>query len=143
MKLKGRTIIWLILSVVCIVLIYLLVYYFSFLSQFFEKDNASGELFKVVLTTIGGIGALIALYYAARRVQAMEKGNVDTRFNNAVGHLGSENPTVILGAVHALHQISIKHKSYTQVIHNLFCSYLRENSAKFYEKSEYEKNCPV
>ena len=101
-----------------------------------------GELFKVCLTTIAGIGALIALYYSAKRVQAMEKGNVDTRFNNAVGHLGSKNSTVVLGGIHALHQIAVKHKSYRQVVHNLFCSYLRENSANLYDKKTPDK-CPI
>ena len=71
---------------------------------------------------------------------------VDTRFNNAVGHLGNENHTVVLGGIHALHQIAVEHESYTQVVHNLFCSYLRENSAKLYEEVDFEKNkkkCPV
>jgi len=120
-------------------LIYLLVRNFVEISRFFEKDNSQGELFKVCLTALAGIGALVALYYSARRVRAVEKGNVDTRFSNAVGHLGNENHAVVLGGIHALHQIAVKHKSYTQVVHSLFCSFIRENSTKLYEKIDFEK----
>ena len=141
-----KRILLILLCLSIVVLIYLVVYNFTELSHYFERDNAQGELFKVCLTTFAGIGAFVALYYSAKRVQAMEKGNVDTRFNDAVGHLGSENHTVVLGSIHTLHQIAVKHKSYTQVVHNLFCSYLRENSAKLYESIDFEKTpnkCPV
>ena len=124
------------------ILIFLLVDNFSYLSTYFSENHPYGELFKVCLTVLAGIGAVIALRYNHRRVTAMEKGNVDTRFNNAVGHLGNDNHTVVLGGIHALHQIAVKHKSYTLVIHNLFCSYLRENSAKLYDTKIPDK-CPV
>ncbi|MDR0511013.1 MAG: pentapeptide repeat-containing protein [Rikenellaceae bacterium] len=127
-------------------LVMLVVYYVD-LSRFFGAGKAGqGELFKVCLTVVGGIGALIALYYSARRVRTMEKGNVDTRFNNAVGHLGSDNATVVQGGIHALHQIAVGNREYTRVVHNLFCSFLRENSAKLYEGIDFDTTpdkCPV
>ena len=82
----------------------------------------------------------------AEQIQVMYKGNVDTRFNNAVGHLGNANPSVVLCGIHALHQVAVDNKNYTQIVHNLFCSYLRENSAKLYENIDFEETpekCPV
>lgn len=73
------------------------------------------------------------------KIQENRKNNVDTRFNNAVIHLGSENPSVVLGGIHTLHQIAVEYKNYTQVVHDLFCSYLRENSAKLYERIDFQK----
>ena len=129
-----------IVALICFVLIP----YHSYFGEYFKPSSpyGYGELFRIYLTIVAGIIAIVALYYNHRRVTAMEKGNVDTRFNNAVGHLGDENPTVVLGGIHALHQIAVKHENYTQVIHNLFCSYLRENSAKLYDEEILDK-CPV
>jgi len=125
---------------------YLFIINFDKLSIYFVNNNPQGELFKVVLTSIGGLAALFVLYYTALRVRVMEKGNVEIRFNNAVGHLGSENPAVVLGGIHALHEIAVENDNYRRIVHNLFCSYLRENSAKLYEKIDFEKTpdyCPV
>ena len=148
---KNLTILWdngqkIILSIICLAVVILIVYVvrnFAELSEYFKKESphGEGELFKVVLTTIGGIGALFALYYTGKRVHVMEKGNVETRFNNAVGYFDNANPTVVLGGIHALHQIAVENKKYTQVVHSLFCSYLRENSAKTYEG--IDNYCPV
>ncbi|WP_375583926.1 pentapeptide repeat-containing protein [Cyclobacterium xiamenense] len=137
MRLK---IIYISTSIVGFALIYFLVAHFSDLSYFFAKDNPRGELFRVILSTIGGLGALIALYYVAKQVHAIEKGNIENRFNNAVGHLSNSNSTVVLGGIHVLHQIAIENKSYTRIVHNLFCSYLRENSASLYISPN---KCPV
>ena len=123
-------------------LLILFIYYFRCLSTYFVDGHAYGELVRVFLTALAGIGALVLVYYTGRRVIAMEKENIDTRFNNAVGHLGNTNHSVVLGGIHILHQIAIKHKSYTEIIHNLFCSYLRENSATLYTE-EMPDRCPV
>ncbi|MDR0832631.1 MAG: pentapeptide repeat-containing protein [Candidatus Symbiothrix sp.] len=134
---------------VVLVLIFILILFicnYECLSRFFTKDNPKGELFKVFLTVAAGIVACIALYYTAKRVTAIEKSNVDTRFNNAIGHLGNDNPAVVLGGIHVLHQIAIEHENYRQIVHNLFCSYLRENSATLYKgtgKSNPSIKCPV
>lgn len=117
-----------------ITLIILLICNFAEFSQNFAKDNPIGELIKVFLTLIAGIVAILVWHNGYKQIQIMYKGNVDTRFNNAVGHLNSENPTVVLGGIHALHQIAVNHKRYTQVVHSLFCSFLRENSSKLYDR---------
>ena len=134
----------------------------------FGKDNKHrGELVKVILTvftialTLGaGLVAFLVWYSTDEsvkemkeqtkrideQIQVMYKGNVDTRFSNAIEHLGSENSTVVLGGIHALYQIAVEDTNYTQIVHNIFCNYLRENSAKLYEKQEFKespKKCPV
>jgi len=129
----------------------LFVLYFKSISQcLFETQNNTtnplGELLKVCVTAIAGVGVFITFRYLGRQVRAMEKGNADTRFNIAVEHLGSNSPTIVLGGIHALHQIAVSDKNYTQVVHNLFCSYLRENSAKLNKAIDLEKTpekCPI
>jgi len=140
----------------CLSILFLFFYFFKDISNYFFKgENApQGELIKVILTFIAGIIALLVWHSGYKRVKVMEKqtektaeqirvmykGNVDTRFNSAVGHLGNSNPAVVLGGIHVLHQIAVEHKSYTQIVHNLFCSFLRENSANLYNTTN---KCPV
>lgn len=165
------------LSIIALVFVWLIPNFSDLSTHFSERSqykSGYGELFRVSLTTLAGLGALVALYISARRVQVMikqtqktaeqidvmreqvektaeqieimYKGNVDTRFNDAVEHLGNENHSAVLGGIHVLHQIAVEHENYTQVVHNLFCSYLRENSAKLYEGIDFEKmphKCPV
>jgi len=146
-KRNWKTILIVTMIVTGCVLLCLFFWFFGKISNhFFENETPQGELLKVFLTTIGGIVAIFALYYTAKRIKVMEKGNVETRFNNAVGHLGNANSAVILGGIHALHEIAVENKNYTKIVHNLFCSYLRENSAKLYENFDFEKTpdyCPV
>ena len=150
-----------VIAFVSIAIAGLFVFFFDFLSNYFwgKETSPKGELLKVVLTFVAGIVGILVWYTGHRRVKEMQKqtektdkqiqiifkGNVDTRFNNAVGHLSSENATVVLGGIHALHQIAIESKeNYSQVVHNLFCSYLRENSAKLYKNIVKEPDkCPV
>ena len=142
------------------VLLFLFIRNFSCLSVYFAQHHPYGELFRVFLAVVAGIGAIFIVYFTAKRVKVMEeqtkktaeqiqimyKGNVDTRFNNAVGHLGNEKSSVILGGIHALHEIAVENENYRKIVHNLFCSYIRENSAKLYEEIDFEKTpdqCPV
>ena len=124
---------WIIISCLFIValLYFVLIPNHSYFSEYFEPSSpyGYGELFRIYLTIVAGIIAIIALGYNHRRVTAMEKGNVDTRFSNAVGHLGNDKSSVILGGTHALHEIAVENKNYRKIVHNLFCSYIRENSA--------------
>ena len=144
------------------VLLLLFILNFKKLSVYFEYDTpyGYGELFRVFLTVVAGVGAVFIVYFTAKRVKVMEeqtkktvehiqtiyKGNVDTRFNNAVGHLGNEKSSVILGGIHALHEIAVENKNYRHIVNNLFCSYIRENSKKLNAEINFKKTpdkCPV
>jgi len=158
-----------ILIIIGVILLCLFFYFFGKISDFFffkenleiEKDNTpKGELLKVFLTAIAGIVAVFVWHTSYKRVKVMEKqtektteqikvmykGNIETRFNNAVKHLSNENSAIILAGMHVLQQIAVENEDYTKIVHNLFCSYLRENSAKLYEDIDFEKTpkyCPV
>ncbi|MCL2764510.1 MAG: pentapeptide repeat-containing protein [Treponema sp.] len=159
---KKRIVGIIIYITIIVLLLSLFVYFFENIAEyFFIQDNESrGELIKVFLAFIAGIVGFLVWNTSYKRVKVMEeqtkrtdkqieimyKGNVDTRFNNAVGNLGKKSRTVVLGGIHALHQIAFENENYTQVVHNLFCSYLRENSLKFYENIDLNKTpdrCPV
>ena len=151
------------ITLIIIGVIFLLLFFCFFgkiSDYFFENNKTQGELLKVFLTAIAGIVAVFVWHTGYKRVKVMEKQtektaeqiqvmykeNVDTRFNNAVGHLGNEKHSIILGGIHALHEIAVENKNYRQIVHNIFCSYIRENSAKLYEKVDFEKMpdyCPV
>ncbi|MCL2306333.1 MAG: pentapeptide repeat-containing protein [Planctomycetaceae bacterium] len=57
------------------------------------------------------------------------------QFKNAIGLLGSENPTVVLGGVHALHNLAKNSETYRQPVFEVFISFIREETAK----PEYQK----
>lgn len=113
-----------------------------------NKDR-NGELFKLVLTVIGGTGVLYSLYLSYKRMIATNKGlqlqsiainkqseqlelsrngQVDERFKNAVEHLGNDKEPIILGGIVELHQIAKEDKDkYAAVVFNILTSFLRSN----------------
>jgi len=124
----------------------LLIVFFDDVSPvvFGQYQMPRDEIFTVILTSVGVIAVIVALYYAAKYLPKLKKYNAGVRFNNAVGHLGSVSPTVVLGGIHDLHQIAINNNDYTMLVHNLFCSYIRENSTQLYSNIENESGkCPV
>lgn len=125
-----------------IALIFLIALFYPTATFFFEETgkNAMGELLKVVLTVIVAICGLYALRLNANRIKVMSKGNTDTRFNNAVTQLGSENEAVALGGVYALHEIARENEyTYLNVVHDILCGYVRSESVARYRKFEKEK----
>lgn len=124
-----------------IALIFLIALFYPTATFFFEETgkNAMGELLKVVLTVIVAICGLYALRLNANRIKVMSKGNTDTRFNNAVTQLGSENEAVALGGVYALHEIARENEyTYLNVVHDILCGYIRSESVARYKKHEKE-----
>lgn len=85
------------------------------ISLFLYPDNLdrNGEVVKLTLSVIGGIGVLLGLYIAHKRAMITEKTvenqskqlehaqkwQIDERFKNAVEHLGSDKEAIILGGV--------------------------------------------
>ena len=153
-------------SILAILIPFLLFYFWENIIYFWEKtsnyffkdDNApKGELLKVFLTFVAGIIAVLVWHTSYRRAKATEKqmqmtekqmkmtekNNTESYFNNTVMHLSNENPTVVLSGIHVLHQIAVENKSYAQIVHNLFCSFLRENSAKLYDEKTPQNKCPI
>jgi len=115
------------------------------IADFFFDKNPYGELLKVILTSIGGIFVIYGLFLNNKRIKQQnrqnsitESSNSDKRYSDAVGYLGSDNSTSILGGVYTLYQLAKEDKRYRPIVANLLCSYLRENCDKLNEK--YEEN---
>lgn len=115
------------------------------ISCFLYPDNQdrNGEVVKLTLSVIGGIGVLLGLYIAHKRAMITErtvenqgkqlehaqKSQIDERFKNAVEHLGSDKEAVILGGVVELHQIAQENsKTYGEVVFNILTSYIRSQT---------------
>ena len=137
----------------------LIVYFFDNIGFYlFGEKNYRGELIKLVLTFGTGITSFLTWYNSYKKnakikeeqtnqqIQIMETNNEYVHFNNIIGHLGDNNLIVILEGINALQEIAVNNKNYTKRVHNLFCTYLRENSSKLYENIDFEKTpdkCPV
>jgi len=53
------------------------------------------------------------------------------QFKNAIEHLGSEKQTVVLGGVHALHNLAMNYpKDYSLQVFEVLCSFIREETTK-------------
>jgi len=62
------------------------------------------------------------------------------QFKNAVDHLGNEKQAVVLGGVHALHNLATTFpKQYSKQVFEVLCSFIREET----RKPEYQKNVLV
>ncbi|MCL6293895.1 pentapeptide repeat-containing protein [Jejuia spongiicola] len=115
-----------------------------------KNPNRNGELFKVFLSILGAIGILFGIYISYRRAKAIESGvqkqgevinlqseqinltrksQIDERFKNGVEHLSSNNEPIILGGIAELNQIAKEnHAEYSEIVFDIFCSYLRSTS---------------
>ncbi len=117
-----------------------------------ENINRNGELLKIILTVIGGLGIFLSLYIAYRRAKSFEKNvanqtkmislqndqlfitrkaQTDERFKNAVEHLGQSEQPIILGGVSELIQIAKEAAvEYSEIVFNILCSYVRAKAYK-------------
>src|ERR1035437_3712862 len=110
---------FLVILTITIVVIYFL--YHNEISLFLFPDNNDrvGELTKLLLSILGGIGVLYGLLISNRRaliteksviiqgeqIELARKSQIDERFKNAIEHLGNEKEPIILGGVSELVQI--------------------------------------
>ncbi|MUV04116.1 hypothetical protein GN157_10390 [Flavobacterium rakeshii] len=151
-----RTVFKLLLILICLLILFYLASSSEFFLQKFENfalwlyplnKDRNAELFKIILTVIGGLGVLYSLHLSYRRAVTTEKGidlqgkainkqseqlelsrksQIDERFKNAIEHLGSEKEPIILGGVAELHQIAKENsKDYSEVVLNILLSYVR------------------
>ena len=51
-------------------------------------------------------------------------------FKNAIEHLGSEQQPIVLGGVHALHNLAVKNQEYRQPVFEILCSFIRQETVK-------------
>jgi len=135
--------IWrIIVSVVVIILILVCCDYEDIANFFFDK-NPNGEFFKVLLSIAGGAGVFYGLWINQQRIREqnrqnniVQNSNFDKRFSDAVGYLGSDNSTTVLGGIHTLHQLAKEDNRYRSIVADLLCSYLREKDEILYKKDK-------
>jgi uncharacterized protein YjbI with pentapeptide repeats len=67
-----------------------------------EQVTATGQFRIAVVQVAAAVGAVVALAYTARTYRLSHRGQLTERFSKALERLGSEEPYVRLGGVHAL-----------------------------------------
>ena len=146
-----------------IVIIAPIIVYFRNIANFLfgESQKYNGELFKVLVTILGGLLVLWGLYLNYRRTKILEvqtnnqadqikafvkqneiteKGKVDERFKNAIEHLGHDKDAIVLGGIYALHRIAQEDKSYRQTVFDILCSYFRDKTISLKEIDQNVEN---
>jgi len=147
---SDKTFFTLFSTIIVIEVFILFALYFQNIASFFfnPENSTNGELLKVFLTAIGGVAIFLSLWFNNKRIQELtkqneisDKSNTDSRFNDAIGHLGSDNQSTILGGIYTLYQIAKSEykkgdDNYRTVIVGLYCSYIKEKAALLYNNEE-------
>lgn len=94
------------------------------------------DMRRTLLQVLGGVGAIIALYFTFRRVRVAEQGHITDRFTQAIQQLGAltenglPNIEVRLGAIYALERIAIDSERDHWAIMEVLTAYLRQNAQR-------------
>lgn len=146
---KHRTWIVIILSLLTILFILVLVNCYDCIAVYFFSSNKSrGELLKIILSMFGGAGVIYGLWINNLRIKAQNKHNklieernqdqksydLDKRFGDAIGYLGHENTSIVLGGIYSLNQLAKEDSRYKLIVAELFTSYLQNQSYKQYNE---------
>ena len=154
-KILASTKTTIVLSIIIIVLLPFcwerIVYDFECLAVYLYGtgiDN-KGKLLTVILTTIGGLGALWGLWLNNQRLKqqirqvneqtrqndiAIQNSN-DKRFGEAIGYLNDDNEGIAIGGVYALYQLAKEDERYAPIITNIFYNYVIDNPENQDKKS--------
>jgi hypothetical protein len=99
-----------------------------------ELAALQNERIKIALQAVGGIFAIIALWYTYRRVKVSEEGQITDRFTKAIEQLGAltaknePNIEVRLGAIYALERIAQDSPRDHWTIMEVLTAYVRRNA---------------
>lgn len=111
----------------------------------YGKNNAKakGELLTTLLSFLGGLAVLYGLHLNNKRIKEQTKQNNiaistsnDKRFGDAIGYLGSENTSIVLGGIYTLFQLAKEDSKYIPLVNNLYSGYLKDNSRKLCDIEE-------
>lgn len=142
-KKKFWKIVKVIITTICLIssCIVVGINYQSIAAFLFTSVNPNGELAKVLLSVFGGIGLFYGLWLNSKRIKEQtrqncisENSNSDKRFSEAIGYLGSENTSIVLGGIYALYQLAKEDVRYRTIVAGLFTSYLEDKSKSIYNK---------
>jgi len=147
------------LAILATTVIFMYFLYYNEISLFLFPDNKDrvGELTKLLLSILGGIGIFYGLIISSRRaliteksvdkqgeqIELARKSQIDERFKNAIEHLGNNKEPIILGGVSELVQIAKEDREkYAEVVFNILCSYIRSET-NIYTKAASDFNSTV
>ena len=102
-----------------------------------ETSSVQAEMLKLIVQSAGILVIILGLFSSFSQInklseqnEIIRKGQVEERFKNSIDHLGSEKVPVVLGAVYELFHIAKSNNSYSEMVFNILCSYLREITSK-------------
>ncbi len=109
--------------------------------QFVEKYENKSQLTewgkfasKITIPFLVGIGTILviglALMQLANQKDIANKTLRHTQFKEAIEHLGHKEQSVILGGIHALHNLATIDPSYQKQVLNILCSFIRIETTK-------------
>ena len=95
----------------------------------------------IVTPLVAFIITLLGLYRVLKQFQVQvdqvrgqaenhSKQMAAEQFKNAIDHLGNDNQAVVLGGVHALHNLAVTFKEYRKQVFEVLCSFIREETRK-------------
>lgn len=106
------------------------------------------ELYRVKATirgtfaqSLGVVLLIVGLYFAWRRVVAVEEGQITERFTRAIEQLGHEKLEVRLGGIYALERIAKDSEKDHWPIMEVLTAYVRENAPR--QGGEEEASRPI
>ena|GEM_PF-3770738 len=106
---------------------------------------------RIIFPMVAGCVAVIALLFTWLRTNAImeqtknatktlentrktlensQKQITSEQFRNAIVHLGNAKQAVVLGGIHALHGLAVQNAEYRQMVLEILCSFIREETSK-------------
>jgi len=124
-------------------------YFLSRLNESWCKTEQKLDVLSKILTTVATLvtavivsGRVLTQFESQTNIlQAQEniakRQSTAEHFKNAVEHLGNEKQPVVLGGVHALHNLAVDNpQDYSQPVFEILCSFIREET----RKTDYQKS---
>lgn len=146
--LSSTILVWILSSIDILLVISVLIIDSRFPKYLFGADNpkANGDFLTICFSVIGGGAVIYGLYLNNKRIKeqtrqndiAMKQADIaannnnDKRFGDAVGYLGSDNTSIVLGGIHTLHQLAKEDERYVPIVANMYTGYLKDKSESLY-----------
>jgi hypothetical protein len=91
-----------------------------------EQVTATGQFRIALIQFAGASGAVVALAYTARTYRLANRGQLTERFSKALERLGSDEPYVRLGGVHALAHVLRDSPDHHQDVVEVLVAFVRQ-----------------
>jgi hypothetical protein len=95
-----------------------------------EQVNATNQFRTALIQVAGAVGAVVALAYTARTYRLAHRGQLTERFSKALERLGSDEPYVRLGGVHALAHVLADSAAHHQDVVEVLVAFIRQRTPR-------------